>query len=1141
MREHGEGWPPGNRDPRLGPACAGLEGCALVHRRRQAGRADVPRLVSKVNVQPGEFPFPLREGSEESRYLTWIRNRSDYMAVRGLLDHARAVGVLLRGILVNLLVFLPVLLAIAIAVAAYSHQDSRGYVTLALASVLALALIRGPGRGVSAVGWMAVLAGSVVPGFVLFLSYRYWSDGGFPLTATVLLSAVGWSLLFVVGTPLFRIRRYRRTVVTGSDSTVRARDAYERSFGAFVMLSLAVAAFESLAFFLPDFHHAVHHGGLGWPEVGTLGGVALAVLTAADKVLSLLGGRARGLAIAAFGLSGAIVPLLVVLIVADFLRFSRPLGGMLTMLLAAVLVPLGVLVALVCARRALSWRDRGWGLVLVAASLALTLSVAGVTVRTYKVEFGADPIADQLDEVAKELAERPADLKKVVDSLAVRNGSRVARLPPYLEDHWGEIEAAVTKAAERGTPGLLPYVKMLRGFGPDATGLAEQLVRGDPYLKQLISGVVECSDLHFLAQVRFLKGPLWSGDVGCRLENVRREVAAEASFSPRLVPEVYKAKPAREIRRIALQENVVRVLSLALLLGFIVWLTVDVNLTSIHGLYRDRLASAFLVGVDTEGYVDIEDDLDLFELCRHEAGSRAPYHLINAALNLHDSSDIGVRDRKSDYFIFSKRFVGGPRTGYCRSEALERVFPQMDLATAMAISSGAASPNMGRATQPALVAILTLLNIRLGYWLPNPGLLEERLAAGKAIPDKLPGFSFDDPAQDPTGEGRTVFGEELQQVQQRWKNLEGASRQLAYVNDDLAARPTVAHGLVGLAFSGGGIRSATLNLGIAQALHRSGVFDHVDYLSTVSGGGYLGSSISALMRHRTTSEVAGEVRVGGTADQPVLTVTPDAGGEPREYRYTGNARPAVPDGARVVPGQRLIKLEFAAEKSSPTHGEFFGWRVRPVALLREITGRLDEEWRWVNVSDGGHIENLATIELLRRRCKYIIVGDGEDDRKHQFDGLATLIRSARIDLRVDIDIQLDGLRLEPDGHTRSHWALGRVRYPGEEEPGYLLYLKASLTGTEDEVIRNYHQRSDNFPHESTADQSFTEGQFEAYRSLGQKIAEAALAHGPAAPRGGVYPRMSYTAVQDWFAALDERAARRSNKQRDGVPGLADEG
>jgi len=43
--------------------------------------------------------------------------------------------------------------------------------------------------------------------------------------------------------------------------------------------------------------------------------------------------------------------------------------------------------------------------------------------------------------------------------------------------------------------------------------------------------------------------------------------------------------------------------------------------------------------------------------------------------------------------------------------------------------------------------------------------------------------------------------------------------------------------LVGLAFSGGGIRSATFNLGILQALARMKLLSKFDYLSTVSGGG----------------------------------------------------------------------------------------------------------------------------------------------------------------------------------------------------------------------------------------------------------------------------------------------------------------
>ena len=51
--------------------------------------------------------------------------------------------------------------------------------------------------------------------------------------------------------------------------------------------------------------------------------------------------------------------------------------------------------------------------------------------------------------------------------------------------------------------------------------------------------------------------------------------------------------------------------------------------------------------------------------------------------------------------------------------------------------------------------------------------------------------------------------------------------------------------LVGLAFSGGGIRSATFGLGVLEALKAKGLLKKIDYLSTVSGGGYIGAWLSA--------------------------------------------------------------------------------------------------------------------------------------------------------------------------------------------------------------------------------------------------------------------------------------------------------
>ena len=67
--------------------------------------------------------------------------------------------------------------------------------------------------------------------------------------------------------------------------------------------------------------------------------------------------------------------------------------------------------------------------------------------------------------------------------------------------------------------------------------------------------------------------------------------------------------------------------------------------------------------------------------------------------------------------------------------------------------------------------------------------------------------------------------------------------------------------LAGLALSGGGIRSATFSLGVMQALAHRGLLKRFDYLSTVSGGGYIGSAITWLvsaMAHKDYTECEGE-------------------------------------------------------------------------------------------------------------------------------------------------------------------------------------------------------------------------------------------------------------------------------------------
>jgi hypothetical protein len=336
-------------------------------------------------------------------------------------------------------------------------------------------------------------------------------------------------------------------------------------------------------------------------------------------------------------------------------------------------------------------------------------------------------------------------------------------------------------------------------------------------------------------------------------------------------------------------------LILAVFLLVFNYLYLNVNMSSLHGFYRDRLSKLYLFRVSASGEVEQNDEQKLSDL--NQAGSHAPYHIINTTLNMQGDVVESARGRSSDFFFFSKHFCGGPHAWYCDTADLERMDPRIDLGTAMAISAAAAAPNMGSTTKKSLVFILTMLNFRLGYWVPNP-----------------------------------LFVKDLK------------------------------------------------------------------------------------------------------------------------------AKPRIP------------------------------WTYRPgvLRLFSEATGSLTADTPMVNVSDGGHLENLAVYELLRRRCRVIVAIDGEADPELHFHGLVTLMRIAKIDLGVTITVDLDRLTWNEDRLAGAHYGVGEIDY-GADGRGHLIYVKSTVDGDENPYIRKYRADHPDFPHETTADQFFDEIQFEAYRALGDHI------------------------------------------------------
>lgn len=162
-------------------------------------------------------------------------------------------------------------------------------------------------------------------------------------------------------------------------------------------------------------------------------------------------------------------------------------------------------------------------------------------------------------------------------------------------------------------------------------------------------------------------------------------------------------------------------------------------------------------------------------------------------------------------------------------------------------------------------------------------------------------------------------------------------------------------------------------------------------------------------------------------------------------------------------------------------------------LAAELSGSASPVTSFISVSDGGHFENLGIYELVRRRCKVIICSDGEQDQHYQFHGLGTAIRRCRVDFDTEITIDLSQIKeRDAKGRNKAPCAIGTIHYPGNTEPGVLIYLKLSFTGWETEDVAQYRSLHPQFPHEPTSNQFFLESQFESYRRLGETVTNEAL-------------------------------------------------
>jgi hypothetical protein len=164
------------------------------------------------------------------------------------------------------------------------------------------------------------------------------------------------------------------------------------------------------------------------------------------------------------------------------------------------------------------------------------------------------------------------------------------------------------------------------------------------------------------------------------------------------------------------------------------------------------------------------------------------------------------------------------------------------------------------------------------------------------------------------------------------------------------------------------------------------------------------------------------------------------------------------------------------QRSSP------GNAVRP--LLSELSGQSDERGGYVHLSDGGHFENLGIYEMVRRRCRFIVVSDAACDAGCTFKDLGNAVRKISIDLNIDISFK--AMPLAKRGAVTDKtlaFAIGTIRYPDQAE-GHILYIKPTYLKNLPMDVTAYGNANILFPHETTTDQWFSESQFESYRRLG---------------------------------------------------------
>jgi hypothetical protein len=225
----------------------------------------------------------------------------------------------------------------------------------------------------------------------------------------------------------------------------------------------------------------------------------------------------------------------------------------------------------------------------------------------------------------------------------------------------------------------------------------------------------------------------------------------------------------------------------------------------------------------------------------------------------------------------------------------------------------------------------------------------------------------------------------------------------------------------------------------------------------------------------------------------------------RENRGSINALLAI---GNLRLGVWLPRPSYVAQLADPDGSHPWVRMRRLTYLVKEMFGLHAPEDRFVYVTDGGHLENLGLVELVRRRCTNIWCFDAGGDPPGFPTSLSQAIELAEEELGVKIRFapgQLEPTCIgtvpapekgeDPDAlrkrYAAKDVAVGTVDY-GDGTKGVIIYARSVMVPDSDAFVRAHAAGAPRFPYDSTGDQFFDQDQFDGYLRLGRQVAAHAI-------------------------------------------------